>query len=146
MPFIWYFITLIFVHYCWKVYKTIHKGTFIHTYHLSPAHHSLELYLLWKSQEVWQCSCRKFGDIWSTKQSIVLATFLFVHSLAEVFIPHHRNVTGGWGDKQTDTKTLPLTDYIGLGADSVKIHPYWLNSVIIKKFSFARLYTSGGLK
>ena len=33
--------------------------------HLSPDHLSMHLHLIWKSQEVFCCSCKRSGEIWS---------------------------------------------------------------------------------
>ena len=53
------------------------------TCHQSPDHYPMKHQLLWKSQEVWWCSCGRFGDI-SNKKVPFLAPSPFFYCLSNL--------------------------------------------------------------
>ena len=97
--------------------------------HLSPDHHSIELQLQRNSQKVWGCGWGRFGDKWGKRErtnQILFEQLKEFPLIPEVF-PFHsvlelRAGGGGGGWQSKDTRTLRLTDCIGLAADSVKIN------------------------
>ena len=99
--------------------------------HLSPDHHSMQLHLVWKTQEVWWCSCGRFCHLVMDRVKKIKIKFGEKNSFTLYGISSstgrlHSPLLKSYKEeknRQTDTQISWLIDWIGLGADSVKTSP-----------------------